>query len=65
MLFNSYPFIFAFLPIALVGYFALGRSGKLAPFVWLALASIKESSTNWPDIKRRSNKNGTGILHMT
>jgi alginate O-acetyltransferase complex protein AlgI len=40
MLFNSYPFIFAFLPIAWVGYFALGRLGNLAPIIWLALASM-------------------------
>ena len=42
MLFNSYPFIFAFLPIAWVGYFALGRLGKLAPVIWLTLASIRK-----------------------
>ena len=40
MLFNSYPFIFLFLPIALLGYFALGRLGNLAPVIWLALASL-------------------------
>ena len=40
MLFNSYPFIFVFLPIVLAGYFRLGRSGSLAPVVWLALASL-------------------------
>ena len=40
MLFNSYPFIFLFLPVALAGYFALGRVGNLAPVVWLALASL-------------------------
>ncbi len=40
MLFNSYPFIFLFLPIALIGYFALGRLGNLAPVIWLALASL-------------------------
>src|SRR5438045_8004233 len=40
MLFNSYPFIFVFLPIALAGYFWLGRSGNLAPVWWLALASL-------------------------
>src|SRR5882724_10401205 len=40
MLFNSYPFIFLFLPIVLLGYFALGRQGKLAPVIWLALASL-------------------------
>jgi integral membrane sensor domain MASE1 len=40
MLFNSYPFIFIFLPIVLAGYFRLGRSGALAPVVWLAQASL-------------------------
>jgi len=40
MLFNSYPFIFLFLPIVLLGYFALGRRGDLAPVIWLALASL-------------------------
>jgi alginate O-acetyltransferase complex protein AlgI len=40
MLFNSYPFIFTFLPVTLVGYFALGRFGNLAPVLWLALASV-------------------------
>ena len=33
MLFNSYPFIFLFLPIALLGYFAFGRLGHLAPVI--------------------------------
>src|SRR4030081_1505358 len=48
MLFNSSPFIFAFLPIALAGYFWLGRSGNLAPVVWLALASLAfYSVSNW------------------
>jgi len=40
MLFNSYLFIFAFLPVVLAGYFALGRRSNLAPVVWLALASL-------------------------
>jgi alginate O-acetyltransferase complex protein AlgI len=40
MLFNSYSFIFLFLPIVLLGYFALGRRGHLAPVIWLALASL-------------------------
>jgi D-alanyl-lipoteichoic acid acyltransferase DltB (MBOAT superfamily) len=40
MLFNSYPFIFVFLPIVLAGYFLLGRSRDLAPVVWLAAASL-------------------------
>jgi alginate O-acetyltransferase complex protein AlgI len=45
MLFNSYPFIFLFLPIALVGYFALGQ---LAPVIWLALASLAfYAVSNW------------------
>jgi D-alanyl-lipoteichoic acid acyltransferase DltB (MBOAT superfamily) len=40
MLFNSYSFIFLFLPIVLLGYFALGRRSDLAPVVWLASASL-------------------------
>src|ERR1700709_1459559 len=48
MLFNSYPFIFVFLPIALAGYFCLGRSSNLAPVWWLALASLVfYSVSNW------------------
>src|ERR1700733_10697957 len=40
MLFNSYSFVFVFLPVVLFGYFAAGRLGALAPVVWLALASL-------------------------
>ena len=40
MLFNSYPFIFVFLPICLVGFFAFGRYGKRLGAGWLALASL-------------------------
>jgi alginate O-acetyltransferase complex protein AlgI len=48
MLFNSYPFIFLFLPVALIGYFALGRLGNLAPVIWLALASLLfYAVSNW------------------
>jgi alginate O-acetyltransferase complex protein AlgI len=48
VLFNSYPFIFVFLPVALLGYFALGRLGNLAPVIWLALASLAfYASSNW------------------
>jgi alginate O-acetyltransferase complex protein AlgI len=48
MLFNSYPFLFLFLPIALIGYFALGRLGQLAPVIWLALASLAfYAFSNW------------------
>ena len=48
MLFNSYPFIFLFLPIVLLGYFACGRLGNLAPVIWLALASLVfYSFSNW------------------
>jgi alginate O-acetyltransferase complex protein AlgI len=40
MLFNSYAFIFVFLPIALLGFFVLGRlSNQLAAF-WLMAASL-------------------------
>jgi D-alanyl-lipoteichoic acid acyltransferase DltB (MBOAT superfamily) len=49
MLFNSYPFIFLFLPVALAGYFALGRFGNLAAVIWLGLASLAfYSFSNWP-----------------
>ena len=49
MLFNSYPFIFVFLPVALVGYFAASRLGPQAPVIWLALASLVfYSFSNWP-----------------
>lgn len=48
MLFNSYQFIFLFLPAALIGYFALGRFNQTAPVVWLALASLAfYSVSNW------------------
>ena len=48
MLFNSYSFIFLFLPVALTGYFALGRLGNLAPVIWLALASLAfYAVSNW------------------
>jgi alginate O-acetyltransferase complex protein AlgI len=48
MLFNSYAFIFLFLPVVLAGYFALGRGGSLAPVIWLALASLAFYSLgNW------------------
>jgi D-alanyl-lipoteichoic acid acyltransferase DltB (MBOAT superfamily) len=40
MLFNSYAFIFLFLPIVVLGTFALGRLGHLVPVIWLALASL-------------------------
>jgi alginate O-acetyltransferase complex protein AlgI len=40
MLFNSHSFIFLFLPVVLLGYFALGRRSHLAPVVWLALSSL-------------------------
>jgi alginate O-acetyltransferase complex protein AlgI len=48
MLFNSYQFIFMFLPTALVGYFVLGRAGNFAPVIWLTLASLVfYSVSNW------------------
>src|SRR5882762_2336417 len=48
MLFNSYAFIFLFLPVALIGYFAIGRLGHLAPVICLTLASLVfYSVSNW------------------
>jgi len=41
MLFNSYAFIFAFLPVAVAGFFALQRlAGAQAAIAWLVLASL-------------------------
>jgi alginate O-acetyltransferase complex protein AlgI len=41
MLFNSYVFMFAFLPLALAGYYAAGRIfGPPAARIWLCLASF-------------------------
>jgi len=40
MLFNSYGFIFLFLPAVLFGAFACGRISQLAPVIFLALASL-------------------------
>src|SRR5579872_4559832 len=49
MLFNSHPFIFVFLPVVLLGYFAANRLGPTAPVIWLALASLVfYSFSNWP-----------------
>ncbi|MFX6202043.1 MBOAT family protein, partial [Acinetobacter baumannii] len=53
MLFNSYLFIFLFLPVVLLGYFALGRRGSVAPVVWLALCSLAfYSFSNWQFVPR-------------
>ena len=40
MLFNSYSFLFAFLPISLLGFFLAGRLGKLAGAAWLTACSL-------------------------
>jgi alginate O-acetyltransferase complex protein AlgI len=40
MVFNSYPFIFLFLPAVLLGYFATGRYRNRGPVIWLVVASV-------------------------
>ena len=40
MLFNSYQFIFAFLPLTLVGFYFVGRISRGAAMNWLILASL-------------------------
>ena len=40
MLFNSFPFLFGFLPVALAGYFALARRSAMAPLYWLTAVSL-------------------------
>ncbi len=40
MLFNSYPFIFLFLPITFIGFFVIARSNYHLAALWLALVSL-------------------------
>lgn len=40
MLFNSYEFLFLFLPITLIGFFALGRNCQRKASAWLVFASL-------------------------
>jgi alginate O-acetyltransferase complex protein AlgI len=40
MLFNSFKFIFIFLPITMVGFHLLGRSGRRPVIAWLAFCSV-------------------------
>jgi D-alanyl-lipoteichoic acid acyltransferase DltB (MBOAT superfamily) len=40
MLFNSYIFILAFLPVTIIGFFTIGRFGHQYSIGWLALASL-------------------------
>ncbi|WP_428485653.1 MBOAT family O-acyltransferase [Rhodopila sp.] len=40
MLFNSYPFVFGFLPIVLAGFYLLGRRSRELALLWLTAASL-------------------------
>ncbi|MBS1815495.1 MAG: MBOAT family protein [Acidobacteria bacterium] len=40
MLFNSYPFLFIFLPVALIGFHVLGQFGRRPVVAWLGLMSV-------------------------
>lgn len=40
MLFNSYVFIFAFLPVVMLGFYLIGRSNHALAALWLAAASL-------------------------
>ena len=40
MLFNSYPFLFLFLPVTMLGFHLLGRFGRRPVIAWLGLASL-------------------------
>jgi alginate O-acetyltransferase complex protein AlgI len=40
MLFNSFKFIFVFLPITMLGFHLLGRHGRRPVMAWLALCSV-------------------------
>ncbi|OYV16194.1 MAG: Alginate O-acetyltransferase, partial [Methylococcaceae bacterium NSP1-1] len=39
MLFNSYVFIFAFLPVVFFGFYAIGRYSHNLALLWLTFAS--------------------------
>lgn len=40
MLFNSYAFIFVFLPVVMAGFFLVGRVSQRGAALWLAIASL-------------------------
>src|SRR5450830_1203462 len=40
MLFNSYVFIFAFLPIVFAGFFLIGKRSPKMAIAWLAFSSV-------------------------
>jgi alginate O-acetyltransferase complex protein AlgI len=40
MLFNSYEFIFVFLPVTLGGFFLLGLSSRSLALSWIVAASL-------------------------
>ncbi len=40
MIFSSIPFVFAFLPIALIGYYVLAKVGRTPAAAWLIAASL-------------------------
>lgn len=40
MIFNSFQFLFLFLPVTLLGFYLLGRSSQKGAAVWLLLASL-------------------------
>lgn len=40
MLFNSQEFIFAFLPLTLLGFFVLGAWSRALALAWLTAASL-------------------------
>ena len=40
MLFNSYQFIFLFLPLTLLGFLLLSRKSRELAILWLVLASL-------------------------
>jgi alginate O-acetyltransferase complex protein AlgI len=40
MLFNTYPFIFVYLPIVLAGFFLISRASHVAAICWLGLLSL-------------------------
>ena len=48
MIFNSYPFLFLFLPLTMLGFHLLGRYGRRPVIAWLGIASVGFSAAWTP-----------------
>ena len=49
MLFNSYTFVFGYLPVVLLGFYALGARRREWALLWLTAASLLFLADGLPD----------------